>query len=167
TASTTPDLSRFMLLPMNACGFERYSATSIWSSDTPERCVRVAMRESVSPWRTRYSSPLSGPAWVAGADAASRGAVATARGSDFAAGAALGARAGAALECDSRGRQHRVVVDARGLVRIGRRDLDLQVRRLFRRQARHVDFGAQRFAERRLDLQPPEAQRPRALSGQT
>ncbi len=46
-----------MLLPMNACELPRHSATSIWSSEAPARCVRAAMRNSVSPSLTRYSSP--------------------------------------------------------------------------------------------------------------
>ena len=53
TASTTPDFNRFMLLSMKACGLPRYSDTSIWSSDTPERWVREAMRDNESPALTR------------------------------------------------------------------------------------------------------------------
>src|SRR5205085_5067798 len=53
-----------MLFSMKACGLPRYSETSIWSSDTPERCVRPAMRDSVSPGRTRYSSGLDGSGWA-------------------------------------------------------------------------------------------------------
>ena len=53
TDKVEPAFSRFMLLAMNACGLPRHSATSIWSSETPERCVRPAMRDKESPGRTR------------------------------------------------------------------------------------------------------------------
>src|SRR5688572_22719861 len=56
TASTTPDFRRLMLLLMNASGLAWYSEASIWSSDTPARCVRPAMRDSESPGRTSYLS---------------------------------------------------------------------------------------------------------------
>ncbi len=45
-----------MLLSMNARGLPRYSATSIWSSETPWRWVWAAMRERVSPRFTVYWS---------------------------------------------------------------------------------------------------------------
>src|SRR6476659_8918523 len=73
TARTAPDFSRFMLLLMKACGLVRNSATSIWSSETPGRCVFDAMRDSESPGRTRYSSappPADGALGVLGALAA-------------------------------------------------------------------------------------------------
>src|SRR4051812_45782359 len=88
-----------MLLSMKACGLPRYSDTSIWSSDTPGRCVRPAMRDSVSPLRTRYSSTPDG----AGCDGASAVVVAlggTARrspGAGFGAGVGPAAAAGAGL----------------------------------------------------------------------
>src|SRR5687768_225548 len=73
TLSTTPDLSRLMLLLMKASGLDWYSEASIWSSDTPECLVLLAMRDSESPGLTLYSS---GP--VASADGAT-GALAVER----------------------------------------------------------------------------------------
>ena len=82
TASTTPAFSRFMLLSMKACGLPRYSDTSIWSSETPCRCVRAAIFDSESPGLTLYSSAPVGAATSAGlaAGRGSREAAASARG---------------------------------------------------------------------------------------
>src|SRR4051812_372567 len=100
TFSTVPDFNRFMLLSMNACGLPRNSETSIWSSDTPERCVREATRDSVSPGRTWYSSiePF-GAADAAGAAAVAggRGAGATGAAAFDADAAAVAAGAGAGV----------------------------------------------------------------------
>ena len=70
TDSTLPAFRRFMLSPTNACGLARNNDTSIWSSETPWRCVRPAMRDSESPDLTRYSSPLVGADGAEGADGA-------------------------------------------------------------------------------------------------
>ena len=79
---------------MKAFGLLRNSATSIWSSDTPWRCVRCAARYSVSPSRTLYSSMLpAGAALGAGAAARCIGAAGAAAGRGVGAGAA--ARGGA------------------------------------------------------------------------
>ena len=51
-----------MLLPLNAPGLARNSETSIWSSETPDFCMRPAILESESPLRTRYSSADSAAA---------------------------------------------------------------------------------------------------------
>ncbi len=48
-----------MFSAMKACGLLRYNETSIWSSDTPGRCARDAIADSVSPRLTRYSSAVS------------------------------------------------------------------------------------------------------------
>jgi hypothetical protein len=42
TERTTPAFSRFMFLPLKALGLALNSDTSIWSSETPGRWVRVA-----------------------------------------------------------------------------------------------------------------------------
>src|SRR5262245_762756 len=75
TDNTAPAFSRFMFSPMNALGLLRNNATSIWSSDTPARWLWRAMRYSVSPSRTLYSS---GPVGNAAAGAAGARLVCTA-----------------------------------------------------------------------------------------
>ena len=94
TDSTLPAFRRFMLSPTKACGLARNSDTSIWSSETPWRCVRPAMRDSESPERTRYSSPLDGPDGAAGAVVAGV-LMRTGGGGRDARGAAIGAGAAA------------------------------------------------------------------------
>src|SRR5439155_8921181 len=67
------------------------SETSIWSSDTPERCVCDAMRDKVSPERTRYSSTPGDAGFATTSDGADVGLLAAGLRS-----AVLGAGAGAA-----------------------------------------------------------------------
>ncbi|MFO1332128.1 MAG: hypothetical protein U1E95_06635 [Rubrivivax sp.] len=69
-----------------------------------------------------------------------------------------------------RGRQRRVVFDARGTAGLGRRHAQQQRRCLFGRQVGDVDLGAQRLAERRdarSAAQPERAriQAPQACGG--
>src|SRR5438034_6722300 len=80
-----------MLLSMKACGLPRNSETSIWSSDTPERCVCDAMRDKVSPERTRYSSTPGDAGFATTSDGADVGLLGAGLRS-----AVLGAGAGAA-----------------------------------------------------------------------
>ena len=74
TLSTEPAFRRFMFSPAKACGLARNSDTSIWSSETPGRWMRPAMRDRESPGRTRMSSPPAAAAGAAVAGAATRGA---------------------------------------------------------------------------------------------
>ena len=92
TFSTAPALSRFMLSPTNASGLPRNKDTSIWSSDTPWRCVRAATPLSESPRRTRYSSAIA--AAGAPATAGAVGACATRGGGAVVLGTAATAGAG-------------------------------------------------------------------------
>ena len=68
------------------------------------------------------------------------------------------AAVGALLERCARARQHRVVVDVGGAIRLGRRDADAQAGLLFRGEAGDFDLGAEHFAERRLHAEAAEAQ---------
>ena len=90
---------------MKACGLARNSDTSIWSSETPWRWVRPAMRDSESPERTRYSSPLDGAAGavLAGVVILTGGAGLAARGAAGAAGAAAPGGGGASAAGDGAG----------------------------------------------------------------
>ena len=62
--------------------------------------------------------------------------------------------------------QHRVVFDPGSAVSLGRRDSQPQRRQLFRRDVRYFDLGAQGLAQRRLHVEPPQAQRPGLRSPQ-
>ena len=104
TVSTTPAFSRFMLLSTKACGLARYSATSIWSSETPARCVRAgdaatACRRAGRGTRRRrlptaLVAPLAPPRRGAAATGSGRRCGGTRRGRRGAPAAARGAGAG-------------------------------------------------------------------------